>query len=344
MVIRNVALSGRGLGLLAIGCSLVLLAGCDEADAVDTELASEHDEELDDTAEEEPDAEEPRGAVNNGFQLNGFQLNGFQLNGFQLNGFQLNGVDNGDDSIAITEVKLKGFGNVVDTWLDEGNLHVQTDMESVLSGDELVDTRITFDVVEGDKKGKKIQINNVKEIAPGLLVYDIELKVEYGPWNPLCYDTHGLATEAILVGSVWSSVTASRIHEASEGLVTFACRDAAIAKCVEFGYRPWAEVEGVSLSDLHQSCTRMVRADYCGDSVSHTLNGTGIHVVDQVGIQSVDPDVSYVVEAEWGPDGATCLNSANTRLAGEVAGCQLPACGSDFASGGLLQSGKITGP
>ena len=336
MVFVKVGRLRCGLGVIALACSLVPLAGCDEVESVDSDLAAEQDLDRDDPAEEGPDAEEPRGAVNNGFQLNGFQLNGFQLNG----------VDNGDDSIAITEVKLHGSGEVVDSWLDEGSLHVRTDMGGVLSGAELEGTKISFDVTEKNKKGKQIRINEVTELVPGsgLLIYNIDLKVEEGPWKPLCHDTHGEATEAILVGSVWSSVTASRVHEASEDLVTFACRDAAIAKCVEFGYQPWAEVGGVSLSDLHQSCTRMVRADYCGDSVSHTVNGTGIHVLDQVGVQLVDPNVSYVVEAEWGPDGATCLNVANTRLAGENPGCQLPACGSDFSSGGLLQSGTITGP
>ena len=85
----------------------------------------------------------------------------------------------------------------------------------------------------------------------------------------------------------------------------------------------------------------MVRADYCGDGVTHTTNGTPIHVLDALGVQTVDAGVNYVVEAEWGPDGATCLNGSNTRHADQNIECDIPACGSSFASGGLIQSGKV---
>jgi len=319
----------RGLGSGALACALVLCGACDDAEGADDMVT--------------PRSAQSNGAQLNGFQLNGFQLNGFQLNGFQLNGLQLNGAENGDESISITEVKLKGGAEVVDSWLDEGNLHVRT-AEGVLSGKALKGTKIRFDVTETNKKGKKIKIKRVRELAPGsgILVYDIRLKVGQGSWVPLCHDSKGMPTEAILVGSVWSGETAGRVHETSPDLVTFACRDAAIAKCVEFGYRPWAEAGGEPLSELHQACTRMVRADYCGDAISHTVNGTGIHVLDKVGIQAKDAGIDYVVEAEWGPGGATCLNAVNTRIDGEVPDCSIPACGSDFASGGLLQSGKIT--
>ncbi|MBL8974013.1 MAG: hypothetical protein JNK56_25700, partial [Myxococcales bacterium] len=48
---------------------------------------------------------------------------------------------------------------------------------------------------------------------------------------------------------------------------------------------------------------------------------------------------------EWGPDGAVCLNPANTRLPDVEVACAdlLPPCGEDFAAGGLLQSGKLVG-
>ncbi len=348
MVFDTFGFIGRGFGVSMLACSLVLSGGCDDSGALDDELAA--DDQDDESQREGYDgeaAEEPRGAVNNGFQLNGFQLNGFQLNGFQLNGFQLNGVEDSANAIAITDIDLPmGNGSVVDSWLDGGDLHLQTDGGEVLSGADLEGVKIKYDVTETNKKGKTVRINSVTPAAPGsdVLFYDIDLKLETGPWKPLCLDSMGSPTEALLIGRVWSGVTGAPVHEGVADRVTFACRDAALAKCVEFGYRPWAEAGGVSLEDLHQACTRMVRADYCGDSVSHTVNGTGIHILDQAGIQVADPNVSYVVEAEWGPDGATCLNVANTRIEGENAGCQLPACGSDFSSGGLLQSGKITGP
>ena len=88
----------------------------------------------------------------------------------------------------------------------------------------------------------------------------------------------------------------------------------------------------------------MIRADYCGDGTSSTVNGVGIHVLDQLGIQEEALDLDYAVEAEWGPDGATCLNLANTRLSDVTPDCAPPPCGESFASGGVLQSGTIAAP
>jgi hypothetical protein len=50
-----------------------------------------------------------------------------------------------------------------------------------------------------------------------------------------------------------------------------------------------------------------------------------------------------VIEAEWGPSGAVCLNASNMSLGPQALNCELPACGAPFASGGVLQSGKIVG-
>jgi hypothetical protein len=135
---------------------------------------------------------------------------------------------------------------------------------------------------------------------------------------------------------VWDPSSGDRLAATGDGL-TFACRDAALAKCVEWGYYPWDP----ALREHHQACTRMVRADYCGDGTAHTIYGTPVHVLDQVGVQGADPEQQYVVEAEWGPNGAVCLNPANMRAGQAPLDCDIPVCGASFASGGLIQSGKI---
>jgi hypothetical protein len=58
-------------------------------------------------------------------------------------------------------------------------------------------------------------------------------------------------------------------------------------------------------------------------------------------VQNVEVGASYAVEAEWGPDGATCLNGGNARCPELNIDCDIPACGTSFASGGLIQSGKM---
>jgi hypothetical protein len=93
------------------------------------------------------------------------------------------------------------------------------------------------------------------------------------------------------------------------GEFEIACTSGAVGKCVVFGYRPWKSPE---LANMHEACTRMVRADYCGDGKGHTRDGTPIDVFDRVGIQLDEPRAGMTFEAGWGPDGATCL--AHTRV------------------------------
>ena len=308
-------------GLVGLAMLLVLAGACDAEDA-----ASE--------------AVTVRGLELNGFLLNGFLLNGFLLNGFLLNGAKLDGAPGTTDYIVITEVDLKGGAKGGQSWLVGSTLTVTGKNNVVSSGAALVDARIEYEMSEGTKgkHNKTVRVVSVEPLAPGSDVMLYGLELHDGGWKPLCEG----GAKAILLGDLWEPATGDRITGPSDGAVTFACQGAALAKCVEYGYRPWAAVGGASLREYHQACTRMVRADYCGEGLSHTTNGTPIHVVDKVGVQSVDPNVSYVVEAEWDADGATCLNANNTRHPNQVLGCTIPACKKNaFASGGLIQSGKV---
>jgi hypothetical protein len=91
--------------------------------------------------------------------------------------------------------------------------------------------------------------------------------------------------------------------------MTFACENVgAIAKCVNMGYKPW---KSSSLNTLHQSCVRMVRADFCGDGVSWTKDGTEIDVKDRLGLESntgYNGSLMWIWEATWGPNGARYIN------------------------------------
>jgi len=106
------------------------------------------------------------------------------------------------------------------------------------------------------------------------------------------------------------------VHEAwvdDSSSFTFACRGASIAKCVELGYEPWSSVGNVSLRDYHQACVRMLRADYCGDGSSWTVDGTLINVYDNLGIQH--DSEKWKTEAEWTPAGARLVSKENhTRV------------------------------
>lgn len=294
-----------------------------------------------DEASDAPDADiEARALELNGLVLNGFRLNGFRLNGFRLNGFRLNGDPLAGEYIELKSIDLSSGGRVVHSWLEGSDLHVETNTGQVLSGAELVGAVLHFEVGEAPvdpPSTRKIKIGGVAPLPsdPAVLRYDLLFKEATGPWKPLCTDDVGNQIGAILIGEAWDPGTASRIAPHPTGAVTMACRDGALAKCVEWGYYPWEH------ADYHQACTRAARADYCGDGLPHTLQGLLIHVLDELGIQEAEPNVTYEVEAEWGPDGATCVNPEWRRLSGLPLECERPTCGEPFASGGLIQTGVL---
>jgi hypothetical protein len=121
---------------------------------------------------------------------------------------------------------------------------------------------------------------------------------------------------------------------------TFACERSAITKCLRQGYKPWATVNGVSMAEYHQACTRLIRADFCGDGTSYTVEGQWVNLYDTVGVQRDTEDWNQ--EAEWDSRGARCFSPHN-RSHDHVPCYQertQSACGklSNFANGTLLMS------
>ncbi len=265
-----------------------------------------------------PEGAELRGQVNNapvmngaalngnalnGISLNGFTVNGFTVNGFTVNGFTVNGFTVNGSQLSAT--KWMGGAPVAVSGPDL----IGGRMAMIAGGNIYV---IIFDDVRLDP-------NNP---AGDVYLYDISVyDVTNDTTGSLC-SYNGQPVPAIPLVNHWDMQTGERIDDPD--IVTFACRGGALAKCVDWGYRPWATAKrcdpvtqvcaDVSLREYHQACTRMVRADYCGDGTPHTVNGTLIDVYDPLdpGIQveaSADHPL-WGVEAEWGPDGATCAGSA----------------------------------
>ncbi|MEM9492012.1 MAG: ADYC domain-containing protein, partial [Myxococcota bacterium] len=109
----------------------------------------------------------------------------------------------------------------------------------------------------------------------------------------------------------------------------------ATAKCIEWGYKRWgsgdecnsdqSNCQSVNLHYWHEACTRMVRADYCGDGVAHTENGTKIDIWDNLeGIMDETPntdpnyDSTLLYEAQWRPDGAHCIEKTRWSGSGDT--------------------------
>jgi hypothetical protein len=217
----------------------------------------------------------------------------------------------------------------------------------VLTGPDLVGAVLTIDDSDGDRILVRIDAVQPDPMDPSgevTLHTFMAQDPTTGAWSNLCSPgPDGLAMGFPLAGT-W---TGTGEHLPSDTAFSFTCTSGAQGKCVRFGYRPWAAAaDGTPLWDLHQACTRMVRADYCGDGTAHTRNGTPINVYDRQGIQEPDavPDMSF--EAGWGPNGAVCV--ARTRvpeIAGldDLAGCARlqaaprgPDCTEAAAEGALL--------
>jgi len=282
-------------------------------------------------ASEEPTAEAAQADVEaNGRSLNGRSLNGRSLNGRSLNGRSLNGV-------SWSGVQVQG-ALAGATWLEGSVLHgVDGHGHNIPRGD-FVGAVLTG--VLDDQSTLALRIDSISPSPDDhdTHFYAVSYATDAG-WRPLCVDAGGGATTAIPLAGVWSYAEGvagggARIDDPSA--FTFACRGHALAKCVELGYQPWETLKvkvagqhgkvSVSLVDHHQACTRLIRADYCGDGASHTVDGTLINVYDGLGVQT--DTQGWPFEAEWRPDGARCVTRQRQP------GAALPSC-----CPSLLQSG-----
>ena len=126
-------------------------------------------------------------------------------------------------------------------------------------------------------------------------------------WKPYCLPDRDGKALAIPLSGFWNQ---TRDHVQADDVVTFACTNSPLAKCVRWGYKPWKTVGGVSLRDHHLACVRMTRADYCGDGRPHTRDGTRIDLWDRLGIQKREPEPGMVFEGAWSPRGAVYLAKA----------------------------------
>ncbi len=141
-------------------------------------------------------------------------------------------------------------------------------------------------------------------------LYNLEHELKDGKWVTSCgLDADG-RSHAIPTHGTWNS-TGTKV--ASSSYFTFGCTSGVIAKCYRWGYRPWVNA---SFWDHHAACTRMARADYCGNGYSWTQPGTTLNHWDRMAgtpVSGWDPDPTYneagkfFFEAAWDKTGARCL-------------------------------------
>ena len=142
--------------------------------------------------------------------------------------------------------------------------------------------------------------------------YEYEVRVQNSAGvdiGPLCSDGWN---RAIPMRGTWSAQGA---HNPAASNFSFACNGSTARKCSDWGYKPWAS------TPVHQACTRMARADYCGDNRSHTFENTPIDLFDWAPNQPTVPpinspaaDPAFSFEAGWRPDGAVCLSKQRWQI------------------------------
>ncbi len=169
-------------------------------------------------------------------------------------------------------------------------------------GDALVDTTLSAHNAPGGGEGDALlRIDGVV----GPLDEDVfEYTVTREDGRPLCDD----GGPAVALAGEWdySAGWGGGGHRDDGSSFTFACVGRSLGKCVEGGYKPWA-----GLGDYHQACTRMMRADYCGNGLSATEDGHPIHMWDDLGILAMpESEAGWSLESIWGPDGASCVSHA----------------------------------
>jgi hypothetical protein len=271
--------------------------------------------------------------IRGGLDWNGLHLNGLDWNGLRLNGMEWQGVELLGSELSSVDVR----GTALEGLLADG---------TPVSGEDFIGAE--FDARLADGSSVRLRIDNIRrDPDPGqedMFLYSISGALSNGKRASICRAADGSPVEATVVAGRWDLDTGAKVSSSPKE-ASFACIGiGAIAKCVIMGYKPWRSVGGVSLEDRHQACTRMVRADYCGDGTPHTVNGTLIDVYDGIGVQS--PDTDWPVDAEWGTNGALCVNNPRSAYPDEPPpsciaerGLRRADCGT--LTGGSLQYGGL---
>jgi len=244
-----------------------------------------------------------------GMRMQGMRMQGIRMQGMTMQGIRLSGatLSNKEWQLQVSkgEVVASSAGSAALRGSSLVGMHVFADVHNLAVAPPLADVaeyRITA-----------IQSEDVTydpTLTGNTYLYTLEQYVpETGTWALACpTDTDGRSA-AIALSAVWDD-SGARIESTAQ--FTFGCTIGVIAKCYRWGYRPWLPGYG-DLASVHETCTRMARADYCGNGTPHTQDGTLINIWDTLPppgpIQSNEGKVKGMkFEAGWDAGGAVCLS------------------------------------
>jgi len=237
----------------------------------------------------------------------GRSLQGRSLQGRSLQGRSLQGA--GTAVSTVQQVSING--TAVENLQLQGTLLSGSLAGRAIAGADFIGASVIQQDVDGSLFDSTI--TNVaadpQDATGEILLYTLtSLNAATGAVENLCEPDPWGGQYATPVSGTW---TTSGAHVDSSTQFTFACTSGVVAKCVRWGYSPWKTVSGRSLADYHQACTRMARADYCGDGVSYTNDGTLVDLYDDLKIQKKSPPSllsPLFFDAAWTANGAYCLS------------------------------------
>ncbi|XXY53642.1 ADYC domain-containing protein [Sorangium sp. So ce269] len=104
-------------------------------------------------------------------------------------------------------------------------------------------------------------------------------------------EASALEGKAIAVPGYWNKNGRYASTVEGKSVVTLACISGVAAKCVHWGYVPWAtypQGTGAKLAEHHEACVIGARARYFNNDKSHTCDDTFVDVYDKLGIREKD--------------------------------------------------------
>ncbi len=323
----------KNLLTIHLSCSLLAMGGCDPGDDGDSSA-------VDDASDIE--------ARDLGISCPPRQcgLNSAEVNGRSIRELNLNGVANADHMKIVGVVSPLGLlGYQLGVENDELVARKGT---SVLKGATLIGTTILVKdsscwlclpvpiIVLGHQK-----IDSWAEGAPDVSTYALvypDLGSLLGQRNICNGDlTDLLATTATVLGGETYDLTSKEVNAGQDGWFTIACPGSAADKLRMFNYGPQSDFDGAghpATVDQRQATLKMITADYCGEGISYTQNGTPLQWENHAGTVYMSTTLG-AVESVWNKDGAVCLGSTRTGIATNQLDCTLPSC-----SGHTLAEGE----
>jgi hypothetical protein len=259
-----------------------------------------------------------------GMNMQGMNMQGMNMQGMNMQGMNMQGFELGNATLS---------GRALDNLRVEKGELVADRAGVTLHGAQLVGAHLHARAASADEPPVVVDVEyRIAAVQTEDAAYDPtrtgntylytleQFDADTATWQAACEpDTDGRRVAIAMTGT-WNA-HGDRVE--SSTLFTFGCTTGVIAKCYRWGYRPWVTGYG-DLVSMHWACTRMARADYCGNGVPHTRDGTWINVWDKLPApgpiqkHGLLPPIGMLFEAGWNTGGAVCLSRVRWLLDGTL--------------------------